>query len=292
MKNFLFNNYSIKIDKIYNDNNKYFFICDEKIFIIETNSNKDYLDKLFDLTNNMYSNGIMVETFIINNNGEPYTKRNNSYIILLKDNNRIDNITIKDILLFQNVNNNLELYNILEEWKKEVDIIEEEMIEYNKEYQLIQNSLDYFIGLAENAIELVYEIRNELNSISNSIGHKLFYKMFDNYKLWDPFTFIKVNKMYDISNYIKYKFYKNELDYEEIDKYLNSINDVEKIYLFSCLLYPNIYFDLVKSVLLEEEKEEKINIFIKRINDYKELLIYFKNKYKSVNVINLINWIC
>lgn len=293
MKNFLFNNYNIKIDKIYFDGvNKYCYVGNEKLYIIESNYDKKQLDDLFELTNRMYNSGIMVNTFILNNSGKPYTERDKINIIILKSNNIINDININDFNKYQDISNNLKLYNILDEWKDEVDVIEKEMIEYNKEYPLIQNSLDYFIGMAENSIELIYEIKNDINRLSNTIGHKVTYELYNKCILEDPFTFIRVNRMYDISNYVKYKFYKNELDYDEIDNYINNINEAEIIYLFSCLLYPNTYFDLVKEILLEKEEENKINIYIKRIKDYERLLEYFKDKYKSVKVIDLINWIC
>ena len=98
--------------------------------------------------------------------------------------------------------------------------------------------------------------------------------------------------MYDFSIYVKYKFIMNELDYEELENIINSNNEVDNAFLFSCLMYSNIYFDLVKNILLGNEKEDKINYFINRIKKYNEVLLFCKNRIKNVNEIKLITWIC
>ena len=130
------------------------------------------------------------------------------------------------------------------------------------------------------------------NSINhNSIGHTVDYMFFKTYGLNNPFGFIKINRVYDLSNYIKYKFFINKINYDELDLILSFLSIDEKIFLFSCLLYPNIYFDLIKHILLNEEKEKKVLLFIKRIKSYKRLLQYIKNEIKDVKDISFINWL-
>ena len=222
MDNFIFLNYNIKIDKIYNNyDEKYFFINDIKIYIKEYVGDTNYLDTLVELTNNLYYNNIKVNTFILNNENKYYTRKDNKYIALLKVNTFEYDINIKNILKFHNIKNKLPEYNILNEWKEEVDTIEKQLIEYNQEYPLIQNSINYFIGLAENAIALLSKYEKEIINNNDSIGHKFGYKMYNSYKLGDPFNFIKVNKMYDLANFIKYKFYIKIINYDEITNIIN-----------------------------------------------------------------------
>jgi len=288
MKNYIFLNYNLKVDKIFSKSNKkFFFINSEKIYIIETNFDKNYLDDLVYLTNNLYYNNIKVNTFIKNKDNSYYCIRNNNYFLLLKENG-IDEMTLGYLEKFQNISTNLKKYDLYNEWCKEIDTIEKELLEYNKEFMIIQKSVDYFIGLGENAIQLIGDIK-EKNS--NSIGHYLNYKIYETNCLNDPFTFINVNKMYDVSNYIKYVFYRNEIDYDEIEKIIKSSSIEDNIVLFACLLYPNVYLDLVKKILIEEEKEDKLLFIIKRINEYEKLLTIIKNDMNNVNSINLINWI-
>ena len=288
MKNFIYINYNIEVDKIYiKDNKKYFFINNEKIYIIEYDGDKEYLLKLFNISNYLYDNNIKVNTILFNNKKEIYTKKDKFYIVLMKENS-IEEVSI-DYLNKFNIDNDLNEFNIISEWCLEIDTLENELLEYNKEYPLIQKSINYFIGISENAIELLNNYK-KLNN--NSIGHKVTYNIYKDNILNNPFTFIKTNKMYDYSNYVKYKFIINELDYDELSNVIDSNSEIDNAFLFACLLYSNIYFDLLKNILLGYEKEEKIDFFIKRIKKYNEVLLFCKNRIKNVNEIKLVTWIC
>ncbi len=293
MKNFIFLNYNIKVEKIYSNEEKYFFINDTKIYIKEFKGNTSYLDTLVEITNKLYYSNIKVNTFLLNNEKKYYTKKDDEYIILLKVNSFENDVNINNILKFCNIKNDLPEYNILKEWKEEVDTIEKQLIEYNQEYPLIQNSINYFIGLAENAIALLSSYENEIIERSDSIGHKFGYKMYNLCKLGDPFIFIKVNKMYDLSNFVKYNFYIKNIDYDEIDNIINklSTSEYEKVYFFASMLYPNIYFDLIKKILAGNEDEDKLNLFLNNIKNYNNMLINCQNMIKNVKIIKLISWL-
>ena len=167
------------------------------------------------------------------------------------------------------------------------------MVEFNTEYQLIQSSINYFIGLAENAISLMSNYEQNIIEQNNSIGHKFNYKMYKSCKMGDPFIFIKVNKMYDLANYIKYNFYIKNINYDDINYIINEIGNTEyeKVYFFANLLYPNVYFDLIRNILLGNEREEKLNLFLNNIKNYKNLLLNCQNMIKNVKLIKLITWL-
>jgi len=292
MKNFIFINYNINVDKIYYKNKNYFFyINNEKIIIIKYKGEESYIKELFELTNNLYYKNILVNTFILNNDNNYFTKKDDFYIVLLKVNEYENDISLNKLLLFNNISSNLKAFDLLKEWENEIDILENELIEYNKEYNDILNSVDYFIGMGENAIELMYNYENLISNNNNSIGHKLTYKLFDENSLNNPFLFIKANRMYDISNYIKYKFVLNDIDYNELDRIFTNLTEYEESYLFSCLMYPSVYFDIVKRVLLKEENEDKIKYFVNNIKKYTQLLSYCQNLVKNNDNIRLITWL-
>ena len=292
MKNFIFNNYDINIKDIYKNSDSYFFyVNNEKIYIIKYKGKEEYLKQLFDLTNDLYYRNIMVNTFIINNKNNFYTKKDDSFIILLRENNNYSDIEFSDLTSFFNINTSLDSYDIIAKWSSEIDTLESELIEYNKEYSIIQNSIDYFIGIGENAIELMSNYSNLVESNNDSIGHLVNYKLFERNTLYNPFLFIKTNKMYDVANYIKYKFVNNNISYDEIENIFKKCNEYEEVFLFSCLMFPSTYFDLVKNVLLKEEDEKKILFFVNKVDSYKELLVYCKSLVKNNINIRLINWI-
>ena len=161
MKDILYSNYDIRVDEIYIKNNKhFFFINNNKIYIYECRKDEiEKINKLIIITNELYKN-IKVNTFIKNKNNTFFTKYNENFIVLVKVNNIENDFDKNDIYKFWNINTNLDNYNIIDEWTKEVDDLENKMIEYNKEFQLIQESINYFIGMAENAIELLNDIEH------------------------------------------------------------------------------------------------------------------------------------
>ncbi len=290
MKNYIYLNYGIKIDKIFvKGKEKYFFYNNTKYYIVENIKDINFVDNLFNLTNRLYYNNLTINTFILNNENKYLTNKDGNNICILKVNNMESNYTLDYINKFENFNCNLDDYDIVNEWKKTVDNLEKEMIEYNKEFPIIQNSINYFIGMAENAISLLNNYKKEIINNNNSIGHKI---KLTNTNLDNPFNFIKTNRMYDLSNYIQYKFYTNKNDYDEIEKMIKSIrNEYEAIFLFSNLLFPKFYFDMVVDILNNIVNEEKLNVFINNIKNYKELLIYIQNRLKNVKEIQLISWI-
>ena len=287
MKNFILLNYNIEVDKIYSD--KYFFVNDEKIYIKKKKKKDKEIDYLAALSNELFLNGIKVNTFIINNEKKYFTKKDNINIVLLRVNEYENDFNINDIIRFQNINSDLENVNIIDKWSKTIDDLENELVDYNEEYQLIQNSIDYFIGMGENAISLLNNHKDKI--VNDSIGHLINYKVFNKCILNNPFNFIKINKMYDIANYIKYKLLTNRVDYDEIDIIINNNSDIENIYLFSCMMFPNIYFDLVNNIIKENETEETLNKIINIIKDHRILLINMQNSMKNVKDVKLITWL-
>lgn len=292
MKNFIKNNYNLNPKKIYKKNNQYFFFSNsEKIYIIKTKKDKNELNKLFQLSNELYKYNIPVMTFILNNNGEYLCKKDSDSIILLKNNtiNDNENITLDDIFKY-NINTDIiKEYNIVSEWEKNIDDLENEMTEYNKEFPTIQNSLDYFIGLSENAIQLIKNIK----IINNSLGHNLYLNEYnkDNYN--NPLNIIKTNHMYDISKYFKYKFYFDVINYDELYYVIkNNINDIDNlIFFFSAMLYQDDYFECVKNILNGISEEKELLIYIKNINKYEELLKYIKDNLHNIKYIEDITWL-
>lgn len=282
MKEFLYINYNLIVDKIYQDNT--FFIGDEKIKIINYKDDINKLENLIKISNELYNNKILVDTFIINKEGTFYTQRNKENIILLKVNDRDDYIDLKYILKFV-TNNNLESFNIVEHYKKQIDDFEEKITKYNKEYKIIQKSSNYYIGMAENAISLISEYKN-INE--NIISHNINIYNYTKENLNNPLNFIKTNKMFLISNYIKHKFITNKFDYNELEYILNHIQtEEEEALFFGYMLYPNYYFDQIEDNINEKE----IIKIIRLIPNYTKILIYIREKLKKCKKIKLFVWL-
>jgi len=292
MKNFIKSNYNMYPKKIYKENKMYYFFSgNDKIIIFKTNKDKKYLDNRVNISNEIYKSGINISTFLINRFGEYYTKKDNEYIVLLKFNDiNVNKLNLSDISKY-NVNNNVNLdkLDIIKIMEKKIDTLEQEMMEYNKEFPIIQQSLNYFIGLSENAIQMLKEI----NFSEDTIGHNLSIHKFNIYELDNPFNLVKVNKMHDLVLYFKYKFYYDYIDYDELYKVLYNrvFTKEDLIYFFCMILYQNEYFDDVKDVLLNKKDEKYLNIYINNVNKYKELLKYIKENMHNINQIAELEWI-
>ena len=209
-------------------------------------------------------------------------------IILLKYNDIIkDRIEFNDIFYYHIENNLLLNYDILNHFKNQIDVLEKEIQEYNKEHSLIQKSIDYFIGISENAIQLLSDININYDSICHNIGLTNYNKVEYN----NPFNYIKANIMYDYANYFKYKFYYETINYDELYYLIKNSNINDLILFFGLMLYQEEYFNLVKQILLDKQNEVDLNIYINHISDYKELLLYIKDSIRNVDKIREIEWL-
>lgn len=290
MKNFIKSNYNIYPKKIYKKGNSYFFFSNnEKIFILKTFKDEKYLKKIIDLSNDIYKNNIYISTFLLNVEGKFYTKKDDYYIILLKYNDiSCDEIILNDIKTNEIINDiQIDKYNLINNFEKEIDSLEKEMTEYNKEFLIIQKSIDYFIGLSENGIQLLKMIKLK----EENLCHNLNIEKYNKYEFNNPFNLIKTNKMYDYACYFKYKFYDKSIDYEELYKITINSNKEDLICFYACLLYQKEYFDCVKEILLDKKEEKELEKYINEVNNYKELLKYIKNILKHISEIQQIEWI-
>lgn len=289
MKNFINYYYHIYPSKIYNG--EYFFMSKNKVYIKKYKGSMKNLDKLFNISNELYNLGINVDTFILNNNKEYYTKKDDEIIVLLKVNDtEREEIVLEEILLSKyNIDNKLDALNVCDVIKNIVDTLELEMIEYNKEYQLIQNSINYYIGLSENAIQLLND-SIKLDNKKYSICHNIELSNYSKKEIYNPLNFISSNIMFDIANYVKYSFFNNNINYDEIEDivFSNDYDEYDIRIFYSNLLFPNYYFECIRHILLEEEKEEIIKKYINRVNNYEKFLYECKEiirkKYNFLNI--------
>lgn len=285
MKEFIYTNYGFKVDKIYNN---YFFVGNEKVLIFKIKDKDMNIDKLFKLTNEMFNNKLFVDTFLINKDNSCFTMMNNDIVILLKVNDRANEVTLDYLFKYFKFKIDIIEFDIVKQFENRIDDIELSMMEYNKEHPLLQNSINYFIGCSENAITLLNEYEKK---VSYDIAHNINYYNYNMEEFNNPFNFIRLNKMYDLSLYIKYNFYNDKLDYDELYEILKSIdNEYDEVFLFSCLLYRNYYFDVVDEIIKGDEIDDKLLLFINKVRPYEELLSYCKDNMKKSKLIQLINW--
>lgn len=284
MKEFIWLNYNLKVEKIYRD---CFFLNNEKIKIVrlkKEDKNIEDIEKLFILSNELYYKKIHVNTFILNKKGKCYTNKNNECIVLMKINDMEDLVELDYLRLFEQ-NNNLDTKNIVKEWQDEIDDFEGKLAGFNNEKNIVQKTANYYIGLAENAVSLLNETKNINNE---SIGIKMNPLNYSKSNVNNPFNYFKINRMYNISLYIKNKIFTNNVSYNELDKIIKEIKtDSDEIALFSYMLYPDYYMYEIK----EKINEEKIKKIVRFIKVYEKVLKYLKENMKKNKKIELFVWL-
>ena len=247
MNELIKNNYGINIKRIYKD---FFYYMNEKIKIIK-------LKKIPLNINNKISilKDKRISQIVLTKNKEYYTKYKNEYIILLKINDLENNIDLQYMNIF-NLENDLEEKNIIEEYIKQIDELESKIKEIHK---------DYYIGLAEISISI---LNDNLGLKESVIGHNISFDKISKEELNNPLNFVKIDKMYNMANYIKYKFFNDELNIDELNNIIKSIKEGEEFNRFLAhMLYPNYYF--------ESNEKEKI---VKKHKKYEKMILMITEK--------------
>lgn len=295
MKNFIYNNYGIVIEKLYKSKEYYFFYNNRRYTIIELNNEeKIILDKIIK-TKHLYTK-MNACKFITNKHDKYITTYNDKkYVLVCYEKIWSEKITIDDILKFEfEIKKNLQIKeldkkNILNEFKSRVDFLENKIIEYKNEYKNIMESINYYIGCAENAIGIIKKIENIVEN--NSVGIECEIADYKLDKYTNPINYFFTNKAYNYAKYIKHNFFYEMVDYDELNIIINDLIFEEKIYLFSLLMYPDYYFEIVEKILKNQIKEETIIRIIEKVNDYEQFLCEFEKKHLKSEYQNYINWI-
>ena len=269
--NFGFNDVQIKECK----NGYYFYYLDYKYYLLRYDLD---IDNQIKISEYLYKNNIKVNTFVMNKDNKYKISINSINYVLIKVNDiESEEITLDEIIKFNNLLSptkiNIPLYSTL--WSSKVDLIEEELKDYEEDYPLIEEYTPYFIGLAENAISYFKDTIEEENieSVKINLNHKRIpYKLTRGF-INNPINFKIDFEIRDISEYLKSKVLNEESVIDDI-YYIRDLNMSKASYriLYSRLLYPTYYFDLLIDVITNNKEETEIKGAIDKIEIYKEFL--------------------
>ena len=286
MKNILNYYYGMIVDKVSDEG--YFSYNNHLFCLVNYQRNIDEIESLVLLNNYMLSNNIKINKIIRNNYNEILTYHEGKYYCLLL----IKYEGIGSSFHFIPIINNPKL-DILKRnkwaylWSMKIDYVEYPVKHKKKKYPIINNSIEYYIGLSENAIS--YFKMLVLDNIPLYIGHRRINKN----KMYNPLELVIDYKVRDISEYIKQVFFKKEKAIYEIKQFINSLNlnDMDYILLYCRLLFPSYYFDIYDKIIKGELEDDSLIRITDLVNDYEELLynVYLIIKRKT-NILG-IDWI-
>lgn len=296
MKNTLSYYYGIDVNSIHQKNKKFYFKFEDYEYCFVP-CDKENIEYIYNLSNQLIQSGIYCHQIIKNNNQSIITKVNNDDYVLMKIFVETKDIDINDIINFNNLkyvdNNELVYPDWYELWTEKIDYFEYQISQIGKRLPIIRKSFSYYIGLAENAISLIKSIPNK--NLNYSLNHKrMCFK--DNLKeLYNPLNFIIDIRFRDVCEYFKSCFFEKIDIKETIELYLyyNNLTYEEWCYFFARMLFPTYYFDLYEKIINNEIDEIKINNITILADEYEILLkriyVILKNKINLPNFEWLLN---
>ena len=298
MKNNLIYFYDIYIDNIEKINKNYYFSYNNTNYVIEEYRNSVLeVEYIYKLNKEMLFKGANVYKIILTKNNNIIFNYNEKNYILMElpiINNRL--ITFDDILKFRYITSNIEINDHLDKsnwsssWEKKIDFYEYQFTELGDKYNILKESINYYIGLGENAISYYNDNINEGDK--KQVCHRRIGPNTDLYSFYNPLNIIIDYKERDIGEYLKEFVITENFTIEIINNMLDKIEIDRKkaLRLISRILFPTYYFDIYDKIVDEEQNEDIILDIIDKRKNIEFLLKTMFQKYKSFN-IPFINWL-
>lgn len=287
MRNILWYYYQIRCEDISQEKNGYLIKRGDETFLFKKiEVLNDDLKKIMEI---LYFNQIQTHQIMININGEIVTKYDNKSFVLLKiiDFNRIGYID------FANLDVKLETNDIGTLWSKKIDYYMQQLREFGVNKDMLINSFNYYVGMAENAIAISNRINNNEIKFKYTIQHKRLTYPLNSLEYYDPTLLIIDIKTRDISEYCKSKFFNDKMTINELSTLISKydFNDYEMNMLYARLLFPTYYFDLFEDMIIDADDEKKIIEILSKRKEYESFLNQFFEVYKNKYSIFEIEWL-
>lgn len=290
--NYFYNLYPPLLNK--ENDNYVFFVGNEKYYLTPYRRELSEINDLVELNKRMISSNSLVHEIIINKFNEPISViSNENYVLLRVYVNDIKKIDINDIIYMLNENVDLSgLKSLLRTnwvslWSSKVDYIEYQMGHLIKKYPFLNNTIDYYLGLCENAITYIKNLKMFSDyKIPIGISHKRIIKDATLFDLYNPLNLILDYKVRNIAEYLKDAFFKDE----DVNYILNIVfknfwfDKLNLSLLVARLLYPSYYFDLFEEIIDKELDENIIFPLTKKSSKYEEFIDLI---IKNCNLQNL-----
>ena len=253
MRNSILYYYDLETEEILFDGENYYF---ENYMLKKLQRLINYeLYQLF-INNNIYLYRIIFNKF----NSYETNINGDVYILLLRE--KYIPLNFDLILSFsKKIDNYHKIYwNTL--WEKKIDYFESAISFYSSN-KCINNIFQYYIGLAENAIQYF----NENND--NYTLHFSHYRIKSKNDFFCPDNLLIDSISRDFAEYIKYLFFDNVIKLDKIYNVLEKVSFTsdEYILLISRLLFPTYFFDYVEMKKDLFELQSKIYQYEKLLSD-------------------------
>lgn len=233
-------------------------------------------------------------------------KISNYIIIYNKDNSIITSYNEKKYILFvincnpnEIIKFNEQIFiqidreaNWSELWSNRIDYYEVQINELELNKNIVLHSVQYYIGLAENAISIANNFEININE-ECSIQHYRMPVPITKGDYFNPGNMIVDISIRDAAEYIKSSFFIEKRDINYYIDYIKNMHltDLTANLFLARLLYPTYYFDLFDDIILNDRNENDLIDIINFQQSYENLLkdIYdlFMRNFQMINI----NWL-
>ena len=293
MKNVINYYYNLYPDNIHQTDQGYFFIAnDQRYFLTKYQGDINNIKNIYDMHIYMLNNNFYVHPIILNNQNQILTYINNDPYVLMLTIYYKNQININDIISFSSIQiPNNKLLNWGELWSTKNDYLEYQISMLGQNHPLIRESFSYYIGLGENAIQLVNSLK--LNNIPLVYAHKRINSNDKQYDLYNPLNITVDFQIRDMAEYLKSLFFNNQDITKELNSYLNNGNLSKEEYLLflARMIYPTYYYDLYEEIITNRKKDEEIKKITDKVDDYEKIIKQIYNYYKSFMITPQIEWL-
>lgn len=295
MKNAIKYYYNLNPTNIHQINKKIKFYINNNIYILyPTTKNNEEIKDIYKLHINLISRGIYCHKIILNINNEIISLIENNKYALLEINapNRI--IELNDIMYYANIRieNNEFLSIQRQEWKKlwinKIEYIEYQMNQIGKNYKILNESCDYYIGIVENCISLMNNILDKNTYLT--INHNRLNSKTTIEEFYNPFEFILDISVRDIGEYVK----NAPTDKVKIiENFINSkmLSNNEIQLLFIRILYPSTYFDIYDEIINGKKEEKELEKYISEVEHRETEIKKIYHFIRSISNLPEIEWL-
>ena len=268
--------YKISIDNYYEyDNGIIFTLNGCNYFYLSTIYDEAYLNMLVDIIVEL-KNRVRFHEFVLNKDGKVLSEG----YVLLKMQGFIDEIDLRDINNYA-VEVDLKYHkffiNMIDFWYKKIDYLELQVIELC-DNKLINNSFDYYVGIAE---MLLTYLRRFNNNYDLYLSHRVF-KSLSTIDFYNPLNMTFDSKYRDLAYYIRFSN-----DSYLLDQVINYVSKEEYNYFFVRLVFPFCYFEALNDVLIDNKDEKELVDIINNIDNYEKWIM----KIEDLLGIHIFKWL-
>lgn len=295
MKNVLQYYYNLNPDSIHQVHKDYRIIINKDIYMmynLEIINNEIY--QIYALNKLLSHNNILFNKIILNVSDQIITQINDIPYMLVKIYFENRNINFEDLYFFSNLYIDVSNYRELDKsdwyylWTNKIDYIEYQVSQFGKNYPLIRKSINYYIGMAETAINLLGNKKKETTHFV--ISHR---RVKSKSKLWDiynPLSLVIDTRVRDISEFYKTLFFDKGLNIELLKKQVLSyqFSSYEAFLFYVRMIFPTYYFDCYEEIVLGDLNEKELLKYIYKAEQYrvflKEIYFFLKQYYDLIEV--------